>query len=188
MTTEFDDHARITGRKRGRPFFDIARDPVFALPAIIGQRAWFVGYHGTVHPVDLSANEAAPGAPWPLLSSGEAAANWKPGGLQELGVNSREGLLYVLMHQGGEWTHKQQGKEVWVYDLNTHKRVRKIALRVAARAIMATADENPLLFTVSEPSDPLSLAGSIGVYSAVDGKMLGAFDGLPFFFEHIYGP
>ena len=188
MTTDFDDRARITARKRSRPFFDIARDPVFAEPVIVYRHAWFVSYRGTVYPVDLSRDETAFAAAWPLLSHDEAAANWKPGGLQSISADPTNSVIYVLMHQGGEWTHKAQGKEVWVYDLMTHKRIRRIALKAPARAIMTTADDAPLLFAVSEPADALSLAGSIGVYSAVDGKMLGRLNGFPFFFEHIYGP
>ena len=85
------------------PFFDVIRDPVFAEPAIINRHAWFVSYRGTVYPVDLSSDETSFGAAWPLLSHDEAAANWKPGGLQSISADPTKSVIYVLMHQGGEW-------------------------------------------------------------------------------------
>lgn len=44
MTTEFDDNGKATAQKRiAKPFFDIEKDPVFGVPARVGDEAYFVG-------------------------------------------------------------------------------------------------------------------------------------------------
>jgi methylamine dehydrogenase heavy chain len=187
MTTDFDDSGKATSQKRTEhPFFDPDKDPVYALPAIVGKEAYFLSYHGKVYPVDLSTDPATPGKPWSLLSAAEAKANWKPGGVQQLAVNESKGLLYVLMHQGGEWTHKAPGTDVWVYDTKTEKRVRKIVLQRPVDAIMATQDAKPLLFAEMETAPPATL-GYVQVYSIASGKLLGTIEPNFALFPHIYG-
>ncbi len=187
MTTDFDDSGKATSQKRTpQPFFDPDKDPVYALPAVIGKQAYFLSYGGTIYPVDLSTDPATPGSSWPLLPAAEAANRWKPGGVQQLAVNRGKGLLYVLMHQGGQWSHKDPGKDVWVFDAQSHKRVRKILLERMADAIMTTQDDHPLLFTEMQTLPPLSL-GYVQVYSASNGKLLGTVEPNLAVAEHIYG-
>jgi len=187
LTTGFDDTGKATSQKRtAAPFFNPDKDPVYALPASIGQTAYFLSYGGTIYPVDLSTDPATPGTPWSLLSAAEAAQHWKPGGIQVLGVHQKKGWLYVLMHQGGEWTHKMPGVNVWVYDLKSHKRLKQLKLKHMADAIMVTQDDQPLL-VAAMPFNPPSL-GNLEFYSATDGKLSGALNGLTITpFEHIYG-
>ena len=186
MTTDFDDTGKATSQKRtAAPFFEPDKDPVYALPAVIGSQAYFLSYHGTIYPVDLSTDPATPGKSWPLLSQEEIAQNWRPGGVQQLAVDAHKGLLYVLMHQGGEWSHKMPGVDVWVYDIKTQKRVRKITLAKMADAIALTADANPLLVSVMQVIPPATL-GYVQFYSLASGKLLGTVDNFPVLFEHIY--
>ncbi len=186
LTTDFDDGGNAASQKRtATPFFDPDKDPVFALPAMVGTQAYFLSYHGTIYPVDLSTDPATPEKPWPLLSGDEAAKNWKPGGVQQLAVHAKRGLLYVLMHRGGEWTHKQPGAEVWVYDIKSQKRVKKMALKKMADAIMVTQDDNPILVAVMQVSQ-LS-PGYAMFYSLSTGKLTGSVDDLSVIVEHIYG-
>lgn len=187
LTTDFDDSGKATSQKRtAAPFFDPDKDPVYALPAIVGTTAYFLSYGGTIYPVDLSTDPATPGASWSLLSADEAAKKWKPGGIQALAVHPKAGLLYVLMHQGGEWTHKLPGIDVWVYDVKTRKRVKQLKLKERADAIMATQDDQPLL-VAAMPFHPPS-PGNVQFYSATDGKQLGVVhDIMVAPFEHLYG-
>jgi methylamine dehydrogenase heavy chain len=187
MTTDFDDAGKVTSQKRTeKPFFDPDKDPVYALPAIVGKQAYFLSYNGAVYPVDLSSDPETPGQSWSLLSAEEAAKGWKPGGVQQLAVHRGKGLLYVLMHQGGEWTHKQPGQVVWVYEVKSHKRVQVIPLQRPVDAIMTTQDDKPLLFAQMETTPPLTL-GYLQVYTASDGKLLGTIENNLALFEHIYG-
>lgn len=168
LTTQFDDSATATGQKRTpKPFFDVDKDPVFDLPAMIGKQAYFVSYHGTAYPIDLSTLPATPGTSWPLLSDQEKKQGWRPGGWQPVAFHAPSHLIFVLMHQGGEWTHKKPGTAVWVYDVNTQKRVAQISLPVEANSIRVTQDDKPLLFAASMHE------GVIQVFSALDGKYLG---------------
>jgi methylamine dehydrogenase heavy chain len=61
------------------------------------------------------------------------------------------------MHRGLKWTHKQAGEEVWVYNMNTKKRVLRIKLGADhAHTLKITNDENPILFTLTETAKLIS--------------------------------
>ncbi|HZO81161.1 MAG TPA: amine dehydrogenase large subunit [Candidatus Binataceae bacterium] len=168
LTTQFDDNAKVTSQKRtAKPFFDVEKDPVFQLPAIIGSTAYFVSYHATVYPMDLSASPARAGESWSMLSAADKREGWRPGGWQPVGGWARGHQLFVLMHQGGEWTHQKAGPEVWAYDVNTHKRVERIPLPIASNAIRVSQDDNPLLFAMATKE------AAVQVFSALKGRYLG---------------
>jgi methylamine dehydrogenase heavy chain len=56
----------------------------------------------------------------------------------------------VLMHEGGPWTHKQAGEEVWVYDAASGRRVQRVPLEHGSISLAVSRDERPLLFALSE--------------------------------------
>ena len=66
------------------------------------------------------------GERWKLQGEGEAG--WRPGGWQLAAYHAPTDRLFVLMHEGGQWTHKQAGTEVWVYDAASGKRVQRVPL------------------------------------------------------------
>jgi methylamine dehydrogenase heavy chain len=178
MTTQFDDNAKVIAQKHtAEPFFDVEKDPVFGVPGMIGGQAYFVSYHGTVYPVDISQSPANPVPSWELLSASEKQERWRPGGYQPVCAYARYSLLYVLMHQGGEWSHKEPGTEVWVFNVNQHKRVDRIPLPVKANSILVSQDNAPILFAVTsgftaqqrEPLPPM-----MQEFAALSGKYLGA--------------
>jgi methylamine dehydrogenase heavy chain len=174
MTTEFDDNGKATAQKRtAKPFFDIEKDPVFGVPARVGDEAYFVSYHGMVYPMALGSNPAEPGKPWPLLSDDERKAGWLPGGYQPIWGNAAKGLLFVLMHQGGgDWTHKNPGIEVWAYDVKAQKRVDRIALPQQGNSILVSQDDAPTLYVLSV------MPAMMQTFNALDGKYLGTMSGL----------
>jgi methylamine dehydrogenase heavy chain len=185
-TTGFDDAGKETSRKRtAAPLFNPDKDPVWPLPAIVGHEGYFLSYHGMIYPADLAADPASPAEPWSIVTPEEKKANWRPGGIQNMAVDSRHGLIYVLMHQGGEWTHKEPTTHVWVIDLKTHKRVREITLVRIADAIMLTGDANPLLVAAMQTVPPATL-GYLDFYSAADGKLLGHLGNFPVLATHLY--
>ena len=174
MTTDFDDNGKATAQKRtAKPFFDIEKDPVFGVPARVDDEAYFVSYHGMVYPMALGSNPAAAGQKWSLLSASDKQAGWLPGGYQPVSANAAKGLMFVLMHPGGgEWTHKNPGTEVWVYDVKEQKRVDRIVLPHEANSIMVSQDAAPTLFALS------AMPGMMQTFSALDGKYLGTMSGL----------
>jgi methylamine dehydrogenase heavy chain len=141
------------------PFFSPESDPVFDAPAIVAgsDRFFFVSYHGQVYPIERNEGHAVPQAAWSILSEQERRAGWRPGGYyQLLALNARRQRLYVLMHQGGEWTHKESGTQVWAIDTNNGRVVGRNRLVTPADAISVTLDSDPLLFALKD--------GTLNVY------------------------
>ena len=77
--------------------------------------------------------------------------------------------LYVLMHQGGEWTHKQAGREVWVFDTGRKTRIGRIPLKTEGYSIRVSRGPNPILESLA------LMQSQIETYTAPEGKYLGVF-------------
>jgi methylamine dehydrogenase heavy chain len=168
LITKFDDSAKTTDQKRtAKPFFDVEKDPVFQLPAMIDKKAYFVSYHGMVYPMDLNSAPAQPEDPWSLLSDEDKKEGWRPGGWQPVANHASGNQIFVLMHQGGEWTQKTGGNEVWSFDINSHKRLSRIPLPLVSNAILVSQDKNPLLFALDTADSKLQ------VFSALKGRYMG---------------
>ena len=106
-------------------FFDAATDPVFDngyVDAAAG-KALFLSYTGLVYEAELGSAPTIE-LPWSIQqAAGFAPAGtgvqelaWRPGGAQVFAYQKSTGRLFVLMHVGTHWTHKQGGTEVWVLD------------------------------------------------------------------------
>ena len=63
-------------------------------------------------------------------------------------------------------THKDPGKDVWVYDLSTRQRVQQIALKSLASSIQLSSDAQPLLYSIFIDGTDLD------VYDPASGKLL----------------
>jgi methylamine dehydrogenase heavy chain len=134
-------------------FFDPEHDPVFDAPAMVSgdDHFYFISYHGQVWPVTRVDGRAEPKPPWNILTETERRTGWRPGGYyQLLALHPMHKRLFVLMHQGGEWTHKQYGTQVWVVDTETGRVVRRDPLLAPASSIAVTLDDDPLLFAINE--------------------------------------
>ena len=190
LTVDFDDNGKATRLKRSpAPFFDPEKDPVFIVPAVLGKTAFFVSYHGMVHPVDWSADPVKPDEPWSLVDDKERKEGWRPGGFQPLASYAHGKLIFVLMHRGGEWTHKKAGAEVWIYNAAQKRRVDKIILPRPGNSVYVTQDRDPRMFVVSLPE----LAGpftpsALQSFSVSSGRYLGALEQLPGFPMEMFGP
>ncbi|WP_254604940.1 amine dehydrogenase large subunit [Acetobacter syzygii] len=163
--------AQVTQTKS---FFDADIDPVFEQSQVdrhTGQ-ALFVTYTGMVYPATLSAQPVL-GQPWslqeaasqPKAGTGVQELAWRPGGKQPFFWHKADNRLYVLMHTGTYWTHKQDGTEVWVYDVVQHRLLQRIALPGPTASIAVSPDtKHPLLFAV-QPS------GKLFILSAESGEV-----------------
>ncbi|MHB8382981.1 MAG: amine dehydrogenase large subunit [Candidatus Binataceae bacterium] len=180
LTVNLDDAGKLKSRKQSKPFFDPSKDPVFDQPAMAGTSAYFDSYHGMIYQVDLSGDEAVAAPRWSAISDDDIKANWRPGGWQSISATA-DGKIYLLMHQGGEWTHKQAGKEVWVFDAAKKSRVARIALKTEAYSIRASSGPSPILEALAIVQSQLE------TYTLPEGKYIGVYRGLgaPFL---IYGP
>ncbi len=126
-TITIDDKGVLVSRARSERFFDPDTDPLFVHPETIGDRFFFVSYHGKVQELDLSGEKPRALDNWSLVGAADAKKSWRPGGYQLFAVHASTGRLYVLMHpDGAEGTHKNPAAEIWAFDLKSHKRVARM--------------------------------------------------------------
>lgn len=163
-------------------FFDAEKDPVFEESPIDRQtgNALFITYTGKVIPVTLGATPVF-AEPWslqqaaghPLPPTEPELLAWRPGGSKFATLNKAMGRLFVLMHAGAHWSHKQEGTEVWVFDIAAKKRVNRFALKQPMDSIVVTQDAEPLLFGVGGGA-----TGSLTVLDARTGETKGTLPGV----------
>ncbi len=169
LLVQLDEKGGATQR-RTPPLFSPANDPVTEKPVRIGKMWYFVSFAGRIHPVEVGPTEAVPGEPWWLTTEAERKLDWRPGGLQQLAVDIDRSRLYAIMHRGPLATHKEPGKDVWVYDLVSRKRMRQFAFKNLASSILLTSDAQPLLFSLAGDSQILD------VYDPSSGALLRSID------------
>ncbi len=153
---------------RTEPIFDPQHDPVKEKAVRINGIWYFVSYAGHVFGVDATVDRAVVRSTWWLTSASERSAGWRTGGLQELAADSTRSRLYALMHRGPSSTHKDPGKDVWVYDVTNGMKVQEFTLKALATSIVLTSDLTPLLFALQMDSADLD------VYDGDSGKFVRA--------------
>jgi methylamine dehydrogenase heavy chain len=166
LNVRLDDTGHATSRKRTGHMFDVATDPVTEKGVRSGDTWQFVSYGGVMYPVRITKDGLALAARWSLLGPSDQAQQWRPGGLQQLAAHAGLNRLYSIMHRGGPETHKDPGREVWVYDLANHTRIQRIAMKNDSGSIQVTHDPKPLLFSAFIASTTLD------VYDATTGAWL----------------
>jgi methylamine dehydrogenase heavy chain len=165
LTVAVDEKGQESSRSISDAFFDVDKDPVFvqSVPTPVG--ATFVSFLGDIHGVDLTGQAVQFAPVWALVSAKERG-RWRPGGQQILAYNAPLNRLYVLMHRGGEGSHKEAGSEIWVFDVGSHKRLARWPVAVAkhggAVALLATRDSEPLLYVATDRSALLVLDARSG--------------------------
>jgi methylamine dehydrogenase heavy chain len=123
-TVTLDDQGAAAGRTSSKAFFDPDTDPVFMHYELAGNVLRFVSYHGTVHEISLTGETPTQTATWSLIDDASAKQEWRPGGYELFAIDDRTHRLYVGMHDHGkEGSHKNPAKELWVFDLDSHRRV-----------------------------------------------------------------
>jgi methylamine dehydrogenase heavy chain len=169
MTIVLDDQGKEASRVRSEPFFDTRADPVTE-KAVRRDKVWyFVSFGGMVHEVDVSGETPRFAEPWSL--TGKDDSTWRPGGYQLLAVHPERNELAVLMHEGGPDTHKVPGSEMWVFDLRTQQRVRRLPLLAPAVSINVSTDAAPVV--LASRGEPF-----IDVYDFSSGKHLRTIEGV----------
>jgi methylamine dehydrogenase heavy chain len=166
---ELDEHG--AGRQqRTAPLFDMAADPVTEKAVRIQGTWYFVSFAGRIHPLHADGRQAALGASWWLTTEAERQAGWRPGGIQQLAVDAPASRLYAIMHRGGIETHKDPGKDVWVFDVSTQRRLQQLSLKSPATSIQLSSDARPLLYSIFIDGTDLD------IYDAASGKLLRTVD------------
>ncbi len=163
VSYQLDNKGQVKNKSKIDPFFSIDEDALFERPVVIDGIAYFPTFNANLREVDLRGNKAVPGKQWSLRTDAEAAANWRPGGMQLSGSDGM-GNMYLLMHEGGaEGTHKNPGSEVWVFDVKNKKRVKRIPLKIPGIVVELSQDKSPYLFVTN-------VEMNIDVYDALSGK------------------
>jgi methylamine dehydrogenase heavy chain len=137
------------------PFFSATNDPIFG-PYVYNRakaEATFITYTGLIYQAKIGATPTI-GEPWSIqaaagLRPGDTKPldiNWLPGGRQMMALHNATNTLYVLMHMGEFWSHKQGGDEIWVVDLANKKVRRRVPLKHTAENLEITQDAKPLIF------------------------------------------
>src|SRR5271156_3423590 len=166
VTVTFDESAKSSIQRTDK-VFDAKNDPAFEHSAWDKkhQMLYLVTYAGDVVPVSLAGEKAAPAAKWSLTAPAERAAGWRPGGWQISHFHSAKRRLYVLMHQGHPWTHKNSGTEVWEFDASAGKRLQRIKLTEPAQTVAVSGDDTPLVYVITDTY-------RIAAYRVGTGKLL----------------
>ncbi|MCV6620664.1 amine dehydrogenase large subunit [uncultured Pseudoteredinibacter sp.] len=145
LTTVLDKNGKKSAQHRIKPFFDTDKTPIFERPAIIDGMAYFPGFAGKMHTIDLRGDVAKFVETWDLITPEERKTNWRPGGL---GLNDKDeqGLMYMIAHENGaDGTQTHGGSHVWVIDVKNKKRLRKLALPGWGISIAVTRGKEPKL-------------------------------------------
>lgn len=117
-------------RNRTAKFFDPDGDPLIdqAAYSLAESSVYFVSYEGVIHSASILEEEIRINAEWSALNAADRAAGWRVGGAQPIAVAALSERLYLLLHQGERWTHKESGVELWVFDLETKRRIERKVL------------------------------------------------------------
>lgn len=161
-------------RKRSTPFFDPDKDPIHGSGTRSGNKWYFPSHRGRIHEVDVSGAELTFPAPWSITET-EKGLHWVPGPLmQPVAIHHARHLLYVLMHPsdlkprgGGFDFHRAEATEVWAFDLNTQRRLKRIKLKLPTSTLAISQDAAPRFYGGS-----IYGGGSVTVYDEASGKPL----------------
>ena len=156
LTVTLDANGKEAKRTMSEAFIDVDKDPAFVNASRYQGAYLFTTYGGNVRSADFSGDKPAFGKPWPLLTDAERAEGWRPGGRQTA-VQARQNRYYVLMHKGGDGSHKDPGTQVWVYDLKSKQRVARWDLAQQKVdplvSIQVSEDDKPLFYGLTATSD-----------------------------------
>ena len=182
----------LTGAKpeitRTEPFFSATGDPIF--DNVESDKAKnevvMVSYTGLVYTAKLGSKPTV-SAPWSIqeaagVRKGSTApndVNWFPGGAQPIALHAASGHLFVLMHTGEYWTHKDGATEIWDVDLAAHKVTKRLPVAGMPNVINITQEAKPKLIIVGEGEggSGAGLAGTAEILDPATGEVKYTFKG-----------
>lgn len=149
LTVRLDDDGNAAAKNRSPQLFDPAQELLNEDAVRVGNRWYLVSYKGKVFSFDGSGVTPVFDDAWSLVTDQEYKEGWRPGGYQLFAIHAKTGRLYVSMHVGGPGSHKNPGKEIWVFDINSMNRLQRIEAQYPVTSLQVTQDDAPLLFTVN---------------------------------------
>lgn len=187
LTVTLDEDGNELSKARMEAFFDAQADPVTEAAVRNGDQWLFVSFDGIVHPLDISGDEPEFATTWSLLTSEDRADGWRIAGRQHLAVHRSSGRLYSLVRQSEEPLDDPKvmnGQEVWVYDLETRRRIDRWTARPQPQdegagegaggggGIGAMSGDGVSGILVTQSDDPLliSVGEGVSVRDAMNGE------------------
>ena len=183
---QLDDDGQELNRVRSQNFFSVENDAVFDRVAKTKKGWLLISHSGLAYNVSVDESRIIIGEPWPLLTDQDLEEQWRPGGGSFVTTHRELNLAYILMHQGGVDTHHEPGSEIWVFDLNKQKRIKRYSsekissveqnakdigmknlsgdLQKGWNNILVLRGENPKLIASTE-------SGVLQVYDALEMKL-----------------
>jgi len=155
---------KVISRSESKPFNVIDTDPLFTWSATLGGVRYFPTMLGHVQPIDTHGDAAAVLPPWSLVSQEEAAANWRPSGWQPVTGDGASSLYVLMQPDAREGSYKEPGTEVWVFDVASKTRTRRLRLVRPGSSIALTHTTQPLLLVQS--------GERVDVYDATSGSLI----------------
>jgi methylamine dehydrogenase heavy chain len=123
-TVSLDDKGLVADRQVSEKVFDADNDAWFHTAEQIGDRYHFISFKGKLTEVDVSGATAAVKSSRDLVSAAQKKQGWRPGGYQALAVHPSGRWAVVAMHdKGREGSHKSPAKQLWMFDLQSGKRI-----------------------------------------------------------------
>jgi methylamine dehydrogenase heavy chain len=139
-----------SNRVRSDKFFSVMDDAVFDRTARTRDGWLLVSHAGLAYDVSADGASISVSEPWSLVSDAERQELWRPGGDGMITVHRGTNLAFVLMHQGGVDTHHEPGSEVWIFDVDAHKRVVRWTLDRPWSHILVLQGERPRLIAYAD--------------------------------------
>ena len=161
-----DESGKERARGMMKNVFDREREFLAEKAVRHGKRWIFVTNTGEIRIVDFSGDDPEIAARWPLFNDAERKDGWWIGGQQHLAVHAADGLLYALVHQGGPDSHKDPGKDVFVYSIESGERVRRLTLERDASSIEVTQGKDSYVLTTN------AYPPTLDVYDATSGELI----------------
>ena len=87
---------------------------------------------------------------------------WYPGGMQPMALHRPSGMLWVLMHKGEYWTHKEGAEEIWGVDLATKKVVKRYPVEGEPGNIQITQDDAAMIMVNGGGKDAVIIDSKTG--------------------------
>ena len=159
------DDGTESNRARSEHFFSVQEDAVFDRAARTRDGWLLVSHGGLAYDVRVDNATISVSEPWRLVNDADRAELWRPGGYGLLSVHRGSNIAFVLMHQGEVDTHHEAGSELWIFDIDKHKRVMRWVLDEPWSNILVLQGERPTL--IADAAD-----GNLQIYDALQQRLL----------------
>jgi methylamine dehydrogenase heavy chain len=139
-TLTLDDAGQPVDRQSSAKLFDADSDAWFHHAEQVGDRYWFLSFHGRITELNLGGPVAKVSGTRDMVAGADLKAGWRPGGYQNFAVDPAGRYLVAGMHpKGAEGSHKTAAAKLWVIDLQSGQRV---AVLPGVAALSMTFSQN----------------------------------------------